>query len=88
MTKLNVKALALGLGISFGIYMLFLGLVSMFGWGIEIVNTLSSFYIGFEPSVLGAIIGAIWGFFDGLVGGAIIAFVYNYFEGKKWISFL
>lgn len=77
MGKLNVKALAVGLGASWAICVLFLGWVSIFGWGTKIVEIMSSVYIGFAPTFLGGIIGAGWAFVDGAIGGAIIAFVYN-----------
>jgi hypothetical protein len=77
MERLNPKALAFGLGISWAVCMLFVGWASIFGWGTKFVELMSSVYIGFAPSFLGGIIGAIWGFVDGAIGGAIIAFVYN-----------
>jgi hypothetical protein len=77
MQKLSVKGLSIGLGVSWALCMLFLGWASMFGWGIKLVEAISSLYIGFSPSFLGAIIGAVWGFIDGAIGGAIIALVYN-----------
>ena len=77
MEKLNVKALAVGLGVSWAVCMLFVGWVSIFGWGTKFVEMMSSVYIGFTPTFLGGIIGAVWGFIDGAIGGAIIAFVYN-----------
>jgi hypothetical protein len=83
MEKLNVKALAVGLGVSWGLAMLFVGWASIFGWGTKVVEVTSSLYIGFAPSFLGGIIGAIWGFFDGAIGGAIIAFVYNVVAERK-----
>ncbi len=83
MEKLNVKALAIGLGVTWALGMLFVGWASMFGWGTKIVEVMSSLYIGFAPSFLGGIIGAIWGFFDSAIGGAIIAFVYNVVAERK-----
>ncbi len=77
MEKLNVKALAVGLGASWAVCMLFVGWVSIFGWGTKFVEMMSSVYIGFTPTFLGGIIGAVWGFIDGAIGGAIIAVVYN-----------
>jgi len=77
MERLSIKALAIGLGVSWAICMLFVGWVSIFGWGTEFVETMSSVYIGFAPTFLGGVIGAIWGFVDGAIGGAIIAFIYN-----------
>jgi hypothetical protein len=82
--KLNVKALAFSLAITCGLYLLFLGWVATFGWGKELVSTLSSLYIGYEPSFVGGIIGAIWGFVDGIIAGVIIGFIYNaIFKEKK-----
>lgn len=76
--KLDVKAFALAWGISFGAYALFLGWVSVSGWGAGLVNLISSLYIGYAPGFVGGIIGGIWAFFDGAIGGAIIALVYNW----------
>jgi hypothetical protein len=77
MEKLDVKALALGLGTAWASCMLFVGVASVFGWGSELVRVMSSVYLGFAPTVPGAVIGALWGFLDGAIGGAIIALVYN-----------
>ena len=77
MEKLNVRALAVGLGVSWSVCMLFVGWASMLGWGTGLVEVFSSLYIGFAPTVLGGVLGAIWGFIDGAIGGAIIALVYN-----------
>ena len=79
MAKLDVKAAALGLGVSWGACMLLLGWVAAFGWGATFVNVMASLYIGFVPGFLGGIIGGAWGFVDGAVGGAIIAYFYNLF---------
>jgi hypothetical protein len=82
MKRLQVLALAIGLGISWGGAMLFIGWVAGFGWGTKIVEVIASLYIGFAPTFSGGIIGAIWGFFDGAIGGAVIAIVYNAVIGK------
>lgn len=63
--------------------MLFAGWASILGWCAKFVEIMASIYIGFKPTFLGGIIGAIWGFIDGAVGGAIIAFVYNIATKKK-----
>ncbi|MBW1982394.1 MAG: bacteriophage holin [Deltaproteobacteria bacterium] len=83
MEKLSVKGLAVGLGVSWATCMLFAGWASIFGWCTKFVEIMSSIYIGFKPSFLGGIIGAIWGFADGAIGGAIIAIVYNAVTTKK-----
>lgn len=83
MEKLSVKGLAIGLGVSWGIYMLFIGWASIFGWGVRFVEVMSSIYIGFKPTFLGILIGGMWGFVDGAIGGIIIALVYNAIVRKR-----
>ena len=78
MDKLNVRALALAGGVLWGFYMLFIGWSAwLLGWGTDFVVTMSSVYIGFRPTFVGGIVGAIWGFIDGAIAGVIIAWVYN-----------
>ncbi len=77
MEKLSVKALAIGLGVSWGAYVFLLGLMALFGLGTKVVEILASVYIGYSPTFIGSIIGAVWGFIDGAIGGAIIALIYN-----------
>jgi hypothetical protein len=77
MNKLSVNALGVGVGAMWAVSVFFFGIAAMFGWGVALVGPLSSLYIGFGASFLGAIIGAIWAFVDGYIGGAIIAWVYN-----------
>lgn len=77
MAKLSVKGLAISLGVAWAAMVLFTGWVAIFGWGTNFVEALSSLYIGYAPTFLGGIIGAVWGFVDGAIGGLIIALVYN-----------
>ncbi len=83
MDKLRIVPLAVALGAVWALGVLFVGWVSSFGWGVMFVDVMSSMYIGYKPSFLGGIIGAIWAFVDGAIGGAIIAVVYNAFARKK-----
>ena len=75
--KLNVKAFTLSFGITFGIYMLFLGWVSAFGWGIRDVSVIADLYLGYSPTFIGGIIGGIWGFIDGAICGFLLSYFYN-----------
>ena len=76
--KLDVKAFGIACGIVWGGCMLFLGLVDTFTmWGSGIAEVMASLYIGYEPTLLGAIIGGLWGFADAGVGGLLIALLYN-----------
>lgn len=76
--KLNIKAFGLACGITWGLGMLCLGLLNTFtGWGAAIENAMSTVYIGYTPTVIGSIIGAIWGFVDAGIGGIVLAWIYN-----------
>ena len=77
MNKLQLVPLGVAFGVLWAVYVFCLGITAMFNWGGGIVAGLGTLYIGYGPSVLGAIIGAIWAFVDGLVAGAIIAWIYN-----------
>ena len=78
MAKLNVKAFGLACGIVWGVAMLILGLLNTFGnWGTGIERAMATLYIGYRSTILGSIIGGIWGFFDAGIGGAVLAWLYN-----------
>ena len=77
MSKFSPNALGIAIGVLWAAYCLFCGITAMFGWGIALVEAISSLYIGYGPSVLGAIIGALWGFVDGYIAGVVIAWLYN-----------
>ena len=77
MEKLSIKGLAVALGATWSLGVLFAGWASMFGWCGKFVEVMGSIYIGYGSSFTGALIGAVWGFFDGAVGGLVIALIYN-----------
>lgn len=78
MKKIDIKALTLAIGLTWGIGALFLGWVAAFGWGKSLVEGLSTLYIGFKPGFFGGIIGGLWAFVDGAICGFLISFFYNY----------
>jgi hypothetical protein len=78
MAKLDIKAFGLSMGIVWGLAMLSLGLINTGSrWGSGIVEAMSTLYIGYKPTVLGSVIGGIWGFFDAGIGGVVVAWLYN-----------
>jgi len=77
MNRLSPNALGVAAGILWAAYVLSVGVTAMFGWGVALVNAISSLYIGYGPSIPGAIIGAVWGFVDGYIAGVVIAWLYN-----------
>ncbi len=83
MDKINVKALAIALGVTWSSGMLISGWAAMFGWAGKIVEVMGSVYIGFGPTFTGGLIGAVWGFLDGAIGGVVIALIYNFVSRKK-----
>lgn len=76
--KLEVKAFALTCALVWG-----LGLPLMTWWimALDGASTdptwLGHIYRGYNLTFAGSLIGAIWAFFDGLVGGAIFAWLYD-----------
>ncbi|OIO54399.1 hypothetical protein AUJ46_03645 [Candidatus Peregrinibacteria bacterium CG1_02_54_53] len=78
----NVKAFALACGIFWSVSLVLFGLITMqTGMGLSLVNMLSEMYLGYGPTFIGLIYGAVWGFLDGLVCGAIFAWLYNKIAG-------
>ena len=77
MNKLQPVPLGLAFGILWAASVFILGLTAIGNWGSGIVAGLGTLYIGYGPSFVGAIIGAVWAFVDGLVGGFILAWLYN-----------
>lgn len=75
--KFNVNAFGLTLGIVWGAASLILGLLAMSGYGADMVAGLGKVYIGYEATVVGALIGGVWGFIDAYIGGIVIAWLYN-----------
>lgn len=82
MTRLQPLALGVAFGVLWALYVGFLGLIAMFGWGTGMVAALASLYLGYGPSIPGALIGALWAFLDGMVAGIVIAWVYNRVAGR------
>ena len=77
MNKCQPLPLGIAIGVLWAAYVFFAGIVAIYGWGVALVDTLASFYIGYGASIVGAIIGAIWAFVDGLIAGVVIAWIYN-----------
>jgi hypothetical protein len=77
MNKIQPVPLGVAVGVVWAVYVFCVGITAMFNWGTGIVHGLGTLYIGYGPSVFGAIIGAIWAFVDGLVAGVIVAWIYN-----------
>jgi len=78
--KINTKALAISTGIICGLFVFLLTLwFLVMGYNGNLLAKLDGVYLGYSVSWLGAFIGLIYGFVDGLIGGALLGFLYNKF---------
>lgn len=75
---ISVRKFGLAWGLSFALFFFVFGITSAtLGIWTEAVELCSKVYIGFEPSFIGSIKGALWGLVEGTVAGTVIAFIYN-----------
>lgn len=75
---LNAPKFGLALGILWGLAVLILGIAATYAnYGLSFVDLFSTMYIGYDITLIGSIVGGIWGFLDGLIGGFIFAWLYN-----------
>ena len=81
--RINVKAFGLALGLTWAGGIFILGFAASFGYGVEIVDFISKGYIGYEATLKGASIGAVWAFVDAFIGGVIFAWLYNKFSSTS-----
>jgi len=77
MSRLSIRGMAVAAGVTWGLGVLGLGVLSLLGWGSDAVTVLGSVYPGFRSSPVGIVVGVVWGVLDGAVGGALLAFFYN-----------
>jgi hypothetical protein len=78
MAKLDVKAFGLACGLIWGGAMFLLGVIDIFStWCDGLGAIMATCYLGYSPTILGSIIGGIWGFCDAAIGGGCVAWLYN-----------
>jgi hypothetical protein len=79
--KLSVKGLAFGAAITWGLLVLFVGIINMASpsYGTAFLELISSVYPGYHPvATLGSVVvGTLYAVVDGAIGGAIFALLYN-----------
>jgi len=80
--KLDVKAMALALGLLWGL-VVFGGTWWMiaFDGASDEATLIGRFYRGYTVTPWGSVIGLLWAVPDGLLGGALLAWLYNAFSG-------
>ena len=78
--KINIKALALSMGITLGLVVFLLTVwFLVMGYDGTFLAKLGSVYIGYSVSWFGSTIGFVYGFVDGFLGGMLIGYLYNKF---------
>lgn len=85
--KLNVKALALTIGLLMGGMVFFVGLANLWwpSYGGGLLQVFDSIYPGYKAGTgFGSVIwGTLYGLVDGAIGGAILGLLYNAFRGSE-----
>jgi len=82
--KLNPFAFGAAVGIVWGaVVFLYAVGAAYYGYGKELVVMLSSIYPGYSATLGGAVIGALYGFADGLIACYIVALLYNLLVAKE-----
>ena len=85
--QLNIKAFALTCGILWGV-----GLFFLTWWLILLEGSsgdptlIGRFYVGYNISPSGSIIGFLWGCADGVIGGLAFGWLYNFIILKMAIN--
>lgn len=78
--KLHAVGFGFALGIVSAIFVFITGLFAIQGFAVEYVRMMGTIYVGYGPTFLGALLGAIWAFIGGFIMGVIIAAIYNCFS--------
>jgi hypothetical protein len=80
--KLDVRAFALTCAVIWGVA---LPLATWWIMAFDGTSTdptwLGHLYRGYDLTLHGSLIGAVWAFFDALIGGALFAWLYDLFAG-------
>ncbi|MDA2937449.1 hypothetical protein MYX75_04200 [Acidobacteria bacterium AH-259-A15] len=85
--KINVRALALTLSLTWAGAILVTGLANLIwpSYGIAFLQVIASVYPGYQAvaSLREVVAGTVYGLADGFVGGLIVGWLYNLFAGRN-----
>jgi hypothetical protein len=78
--KLQPIALGLAGGILWAVAIVVVSLVAAnTSYWNELVPMIGQLYVGYDATISGTLIGAIFGFIDAFIGGILLAWLYNRF---------
>ncbi|HMB17366.1 MAG TPA: bacteriophage holin [Candidatus Paceibacterota bacterium] len=78
MKKINTKALAVSGGLIWGVLMFLTTLLSITtGYGTEMLEIFKSIYPGYSITLVGSVVGFVYGFFDLFIAFGIFGWLYN-----------
>lgn len=75
--ELDTRAFGLACGLLWSGGVVLLGLTARVGWGRRWQRLLADVYRGYDESVPGLLVGALWAFVDGFSGGYSLAWLYD-----------
>ena len=85
--RLDVTALTLSVGLSWGAAILIVGLANLIwpGYGRVFLDVVASIYPGYHPgSGAGSVItGTLYAMVDGAIGGAVFGWLYNLLAHRR-----
>jgi len=85
--KIDAAKFGFAFGIIYALVFFVIGiLAAVFGWGTEIMGLMGELYVGFGPTPLGAVVGAVWGFVIGFAFFGSAAWIYNRLIGRSEVD--
>ena len=76
--KISPLAFGLSFGILWAVGLVIISILALYsGFAMSMVNLFTTLYLGYELTLLGVIIGALWAFVDAFIGGFLVAYLYN-----------
>lgn len=77
--KLRKFAFGFALGLTWSAGVVIMAIINAFcpDWGNDMIKLLGNVYLGYDESIKGMVLGALWAFGDGFIGGFFIALFYN-----------
>lgn len=83
--RLNVKAVAISLGLMWSIGLLFISIISLLtnSYLLNVSQFIETIYIGYSLSSLGILTGMVWAFLDASIAGLVFSWLYNKISARK-----